>query len=362
LGLNEFLGQHPDSGKPVPYGVLAELSGISSDEAARLATGWERWPIERVRELLVRLSDLIEDDARVEFEAVFKAGLYSTDGKARSLAVAGLAGCGDRSVIGRVVEILATDEFEEARVAAAMTLANLCSLARDGKLHRRDGERLSAALTGVLEKENETVNVRRRALEAVAVFPGSRVERLIEAAATGEEPLMRQSALFAMGRTSDPRWLGYVIGEMDSPEAAIRFEATLALGQIADFAHPQHARHLGQLEAVLDDTDLDVQVAAVTTLQNIGGEDARALLRAAVESPEPAVAKAAREALGALRDEDELLDDVSGGLPAGAASMYGGIISDDWNEDDEYVWDEHEVHPDNGEGHVDDPGGWPRNN
>jgi len=362
MGLNEFLQMTADADAPFAYAALAELSGVSSEEASGLAEEWEDWPVERVRELLVRLGDLVEGDARVEFEAVFKAGLYLADAAARISAVTGLAGCGDRSVIGRMIEILEKDEAEEARASAAMTLTNLCSLACDGKLHPRDGGRLRGALGGVLESRNETTAVRRRALEAIAVFPSIGVDGFIEAAARHEDSLMRQSALYAMGRTCNPRWLGHVIREMDSPEAAIRYEATLALGKIAESDHPQHATQLGHLEAMLDDTDLEVQVAAVTALQNIGGEGALGLLRAATGSPEPTVAGAAREALEALRAEEALLDDVSGDLAGDAATMYGGSVPVDWDDDEEYDWEEREIIAGDGEAYQEHPGEWPHNN
>ena len=362
MGLNEFLQQTAEADVPFAYAALAELSGISSGEASGLAEEWEDWPAERVRELLVRLGDMVEDDARIEFEAVFKAGLYLADAAARTSAVTGLAGCGDRSVIGRMIEILEKDEAEEARAAAAVTLMNLCSLACDGRLHHSDGGRLRTALAGVLEDRNETSAVRRRALEAIAVFPGVAVDRFIEAAARDGESLMRQSALYAMGRTCNPRWLGHVLREMDSPEAAIRYEATLALGEIAEADHTQHARQLGRLEAMLDDTDLEVQVAAVTALQNIGGEGALGLLRAATDSSEPTVAAAAREALETLRAEQALLDDVDGGLAGDTATMYGGFVSADWGDDDEYDWQEREIIAEEDGAYPEHPGEWPRNN
>lgn len=362
MGLNEFLQLTADADAPYTHAALAELSGISSEEASGLAEEWEAWPEERVCELLTRLGNLAENDSRVEFEAVFKAGLQLADADGRTLAVAGLAGCNDRSIIGRLLEILEEDETEQARAAAAMTMTNLCSLACYGRLHQRDGARLRAALIGVLENGNETIGVRRRALEAIAVFQGTAVERFIMAAAAGGESLMRQSALCAMGRTCNPRWLGDVAREMDSPEAAIRCEATLALGEIAGSDHPQHAGHLERLEAALDDTDLEVQSAAVTALQKIGGESARDLLRAATDSPEPAVAGAAREALEALRAEEALLDEVGGELAGDAATMYGGFAPADWDDDDEYDWQEREIIVEDGEVYPEDAGGWPRNN
>ncbi|MBM3957564.1 MAG: HEAT repeat domain-containing protein, partial [Gemmatimonadetes bacterium] len=211
-----------------------------------------------------------------------------------------------------------------------------------------------------------TTGVRRKALEAVAVFRGAAVDRFIEAAARDEESLMRQSALHAMGRTCDPRWLGHVMRAMDSPEAAIRYEATLALGEIAEAEHPEHSGHLRCLRETLDDTDLEVQLAAVTALERIGGEGARRLLREATGSPEPSVAGAAREALEGLAVEDALLDDVGGSLADGR-TMYGGFLRPDREDEEGYDWRAREIVVEADEASLDeayleDPGAWPRNN
>jgi len=380
MGLREFLEVATDQSASFSEDLLAELSGIPSDDAAELAETWEDWPAEHLSELLTCLIDLRVRDARVEFEAVFKAALHQPDARARTLAVDGLSGTDDRSVIGRLIEILKDDEAEAARTAAAVTLAGLCSLASDGKLHHRDGERLEAALTQVLSKESEAVGVRRRALEAIAVFAGAAVDRFVADAARSEDALMRQSALSAMGRTCSPRWLQHVLGEMESPEAATRREATLALGQISDVEHPDHRMHLNQLETMLDDMDLEVQIAAVTALRTIGGTAARRLLMEATHGPEPSVAKAAGEALETLDAEDSLGDDMTPDLAGSLVGMpMANLAPDDEapddepldiDDEDEYDWREREiVHPDDDSVHdpddniyLGDPGEWPRNN
>ena len=43
---------------------------------------------------------------------------------------------------------------------------------------------------------------------------------------------MRQSALFAMGRTADSRWAKVVLSELESHEPAMRFEAAQAAGEM----------------------------------------------------------------------------------------------------------------------------------
>ena len=72
----------------------------------------------------------------------------------------------------------------------------------------------------------------RRALESLSYCCDSRVSALIEAAYDSDEPRMRISALFSMGRSADPRWTSIVLQELENGEAEMRFEATRACGEL----------------------------------------------------------------------------------------------------------------------------------
>ncbi len=303
LGLPEFLLLIEDADEPggLPYAALAELASISSEEARELEGHWSYWPEERVRELFVRLNELVESDPRLEFECVFLVGLGSTDGPTRALSVRGLAENNRPELVRRLCQLLRDDEAEEVRVTAALGMTRLSLLAHEGKLPPAQAAQVRAALTESFNDELESIAVRRRALEALGVFQDEVVEAFIEIAHDYEDVEMRVSSLQAMGRSCNARWLEQILPALEDDDPSIRYEAALALGQVGDESH------VALLSRMLDDEDLEVQVAATTSLGVIAGPTAIRLLQALLRSPEPAVKQAAIDALRYVEVEDMTL-------------------------------------------------------
>jgi hypothetical protein len=335
MSLSDFLArlsEIPMESGRVPFGfaALAELSGLSAEEAGELARTWDEWPAEHVRALFQRLAGLAEEHTDLEFEVVFKAGLVVADAEVRLVSVTSLAESADRTLAARFADLLGQDRDPRVRAAAAASMATLCAIAAEGKLPGRGGERMRVALLRALEDRSEDAEVQMRALETAALFGGAQVSSLIEDASRSGDERVRQSAMFAMGRTSDARWLPSVLAELDGVSAALRYEATVALGEIGGEGDSVH------LAGPLDDSDLDVQLAAVASLGRIGGEAATRMLRQAVRSSEPSVREAAQAALEALEIEQGLSEPVGpemrrrGGMFGGAAhaSATGGFGAD----------------------------------
>lgn len=304
MGLPDFLEELPaDEAAPLSYAALTELSGISFDDARELAKTWAGWTDARLVEFLTKLTGLAEEDALLEFEAVFKEALDAPQPNVRSLAVAGLSDCMDHSLVARFAALLSDDPSEEVRTAVALGMARFATMAIEGKLTPRDRQRVREALEAVLENRAESLAVRRRALEAIGTFAEDAVATRIRAAFESSDTSLTQSAIYAMGRSCDPRWLPEVITELDNPDPAIRYEATLALGAIGEEIHVDH---LGE---VLEDDDALVGVAAAESLAKIGGATAKRLLSRATQSARRVVAEAAENALQDLGREDATFED-----------------------------------------------------
>lgn len=339
MGFAEFLEQLPtEDDAPFSYAGLSELSGISRDEALELAGTWGEWPDERVVALLSRLGGLAEDDALLEFENVFAEALSLDQAHARSLAVNGLAECSDRRILARLSTLLSEDDSEEVRSAVAVALAHFAVMARDGKLQVRDVERLRAALDEALGRPGESLNVRRRALEAIGAFPDDEAAGHIRGAYASAEELLVQSAIFAMGRSSDERWLPEVLRALRSRSAAVRYEAAQALGGIGGESHAEH------LEAAIDDDDAQVAIAAAEALARLGGAAARKLLNLAAQSDRSTVAEAALNALEILAEEDVLFE----GEPGMLGIVGGELAGRSAVEEPEELGDEFELSDDFG--------------
>ena len=329
MGLIEFLDNFPESeDQPLSYAALSQLSGISRPEATELALTWEEWTEARRLELIERLTGLQEDHNDLEFEVVFKEGLRLDDPRGRVLSLLGLSESHDRTLVATFALILRNDPDRRVRESAARASAGLASLAAQGRLTERDSSLLCATLHETLDDENETIGVKRGALETIGLLGRRHAERHINHLGSHVDPATLRSTLIAVARTSDPHWLPLATLHLDHFDAGVRYEAVAALGEIGVEEDAQ------RLETPLDDQDLAVQEAAIKALGLLGGSEAAVMLSRAMKSPEPAIAAAATETLNMLTAEDGMLeiappDDDLAGVVYGPGMRPAGDPSDD---------------------------------
>ena len=310
MGLPEFLHkieeetEEVEDAETIPYSTLSELSGIDKSDAQELTEYLNFWNPEQIRDLYARLTSLIEGDLQMEFDSIFIEGLDSDDDVTRSLSVTGLAESTHQSLLRILLRMLRNDDSEDVRIAAALGLSRIATLAHEDKVPPRQAVDLQAMLIESFNDELETSDVRRRALEALAIFQGEAIEAYIEIAYEEgeddeeEDTHMRESAIHAMGRNCSPRWTEIIVEELDNADASCRFEAAIALGNLGN------EEHLGHLMELMDDTDIEVQTAAVRAIGFIGGTQAQRTLRNLLASTEPAVVEAAKESLRYVDVED----------------------------------------------------------
>ena len=301
MTLESYLGDLKDEDKPLRHSELLKLSGLSSEEVSELNEAWDDIDESRRSELLSRLVELSEDNAEFDFSAVYRARLKDQDPGIRANAARGLWECDDRIIIRPLTDILTKDPEAAVRCAAAITLGKFSTMALDGKLTKRDAERVRDALMTAIRAEDEDAEVQRRATESVAAFNSPEVERIIRDAYHSDEPKLRQSAIYAMGNTSDPQWLPTLIDELDHDIPAFRYEAANACGQLGDDSTVPH------LVRLIDDDDLQVALAAVRSLGTIGGNLAKRALVQCLKLGDESLEAAAEAGLRRLEiDEDPL--------------------------------------------------------
>ncbi len=342
MGLSEFLESAPrEENEQFTYACLSELSGISAEDAVTLSAEWQKWDEQKMATFLIRLNGLAEEDSLMEFVAVFKQALSSPFATGRKLAIAGLSECDERWMITRLINLMGSDESELVRSEAASAIAKFTALAAEGKLLKRDGDRLNEALLARLNDAGEVDEVRRRALEAAAVFGDKELVTRIRAAYESGEPEEVKSALYSMGRTSDNRWLPEVLEQLKSPDASLRFEAARSLGEIGE------EPHVLSLADTLEDDDPVVAAAAAVSMARLGGSAAKKLLEQATESDQTAVAEAARNALKEMNLENILFEDEPGVFGIAPEDVIGDDPDpDDDLGDEEDEWPQIEVEVD----------------
>ena len=297
----EYLATLAENAEALKFSELLQLSDLSSDESDEFEAAWPSISTDVRRDVLGKLTELAEDNLELDFTAAFRSCLADGDGGVRELAARGLWECEDRKIIRPLAKLVNSDPSWRVRAAACTTLGRFTALAQEGKLSSRDEESISSALVGAIDNPGEELEVRRRAVEAVSGLPDPGVEGIIRDAYESGVPELKQSSIYAMGRSSNAAWLPTVLREMDDESAAVRYEAANAAGLLGDETVAPH------LISLLMDDDLAVQLAAISSLGSVGGALAGQALQKCLESEDKAVEEAADEALRQIEfDEDPL--------------------------------------------------------
>jgi len=292
--LSDIIGEVLYSGGDIRYLDLPRLSDLNDDEMPQFKKGWSNATLERRELLISRLCSLGEDDARLDFTRIFKFCLNDPDTGIRIKALGGLELENKYNFALPVIRTLKTDESPEVRKAAARVMGKFALLAELGELPVAVGDDIFDALLGILEDPSEPVSLRRRALESIAPFRQEPVANYIEDFYYSEDVLLKASAIFAMGRNCDPRWLDFLVEEMQSNNDMFRFEAARSCGEIED------ENAVPGLLNLLDDNDHEVQEAAIAALGKIGGQEAKNALTRLRTSHENRIKEAALSALTEL--------------------------------------------------------------
>ena len=270
---------------------LPQLSGLLKDAAERLARAWPKLPEDERHQLLKALVKLAENDFEMDFAAVFRLALSDESGRVRAVAIDGLWENQDVRLIARLAHFLRHDAVEQVRVAAAQCLAHFILLGELQKIRNKPFERAYQALHASYHDADETLDVRRRALESIAYVSRQEVVQMIRRAYEHPDEDVQISAIFAMGRSADPRWNEIVMRHLYNPNPVMRYEATRAAGALSI------REAVPDLIDLTEDVDSQIQQTAIWALGQVGGERARRVLESFLESENEALHEAAKAAL-----------------------------------------------------------------
>ncbi len=280
----------------MPYeGDITALSDLSGEALARTARLWREAPEQVRRHLAHQLAVITPFTPEYSFLDLFRMMLDDPDPRVVEAALRGLADeeADDYRLVEPLVKLLRGHTAEAVRAAAARTLAYLMAMGLEGKLPEARYHQAEEALLAAHRDAGESVEVRRRALEAVAVAGGDVIAALIERAYRAEEPAMRISALYAMGAHGDKRrWQRPVMRALYSSDPEVRYEAAVASGKLdLDEAVPA-------LLDLTDDVDEEVRQAAILALGTIASSEAiRERLLTLLDDESEVIREVAEEAL-----------------------------------------------------------------
>ncbi len=301
MDLSDYLHELADGSVQLQVSSLQRLSQLTTDGQSQFAEAWPGIDVRRRRRIVQELGVLAEDNVELNFDAVFICGLTDEDAAVRLESVRGLWENGGKAVIGPLLNMLEFDEDAGVRAEAALALGRFVVLAAEGKLRERYFQPIEETLRRVSRDDGQVGEVRARALEAAGAHNAPWVRQAISEAYESDVQRLKVSAVHAMGRSCEDRWLPLLFKELTSDEAELRYEAATACGGLGD------ERAIPHLIQLIVDPDEEVKEAAIHSLGEIGGRQAREALLALLDSNSDAVRDAATEALAQLDFEEDPL-------------------------------------------------------
>jgi HEAT repeat protein len=277
---------------------VTRLSDLSREGARLFAAAWPAIPDETRAKLVRRCEQLAEERVDLNFARAMRVALDDPSPVVRQLAIGALWEDESRDLRERLRGLLATDPSPDVRAAAAAALERFAGRMAAGGAEDEAGARLRDELLAAAGDEAAPYAVRRRALEALGPYGAEpAVAAAIEAAFDSDDHGLQCSAVYAMGRSAQARWLPAILGQLEGDDPELRFEAARAAGALgAADAFP------GLIEAAGDE-DAEVRHMAIGALGQIGGRGAvRALERLAEDAEESdlELIEAAREEAATL--------------------------------------------------------------
>jgi len=279
---------------------LTELSNLNPEELRSFEQLWPTVELKRRREIVSRLVELAENNFELNFDSVFKNCLTDQDAEVRSRAIEGLWENEELSLINTLVHLLEHDSSEAVQAAAATALGKFVMLAECQKLHSSYiSKAYQALLNTINDKSTASIEVNRRALEAIAPLGLPAVDKAINEAYQSGNTELRVSSIYAMGKNCNPAWLPILLKEMGSPDAEIRYEVAGACGELGEEEAVPYLIKLG------DDPNIEVQLAAIQALGKIGGTEAKNHLEECLDDANEAIQQAAEQALYELEQGED---------------------------------------------------------
>lgn len=311
-----------DREAPFPSGFLYFFSDINRAELDEVEKIWPEVWTERRRGLLEDMESLAEKDTLLFFDHMAVMCLSDEDPVARATAIRLLWQSDEESLVPKLIKLLKEDPEVIVRAAAATALG---IFVYQGELEEIGQSTYDMVLENLIRVHTGTDDrlVRRRALEALGYASHPDIPGFIEQAYETDNEEWLQSALFAMGRTYNSRWIDWVMDMFDHPDSLVRYEAVRAAGELEAKAARESLFDL--LEEGTDDED--IYFAAIWSLSKIGGRGVRDLIESSLEETDD---------LAEINFLEEALENLNFTEQVSNFDMmlFGDEDHDEWSEED----------------------------
>lgn len=245
--------------------VVTRFSDLSRSDARALARDWLTIPAETRVALMRRFDEVSEERIDVNFHRALRIALDDPQSAVRQLAVDALWEDESSDLLERLITMVAADPSPDVRAQTAAALERFAARATGGELEQAQAAEVRSTLLHAALDSETPYSVQRRALEALGPLGSDpEIARLISESYASDDHGLQCSALYAMGRSLQSRWLPTLLAELENDDPELRFEAARAAGALGS---PDAIPAL--LEAARSD-DVDVRHAAIAAIGQVG--------------------------------------------------------------------------------------------
>jgi len=273
--LKAFDGKYPEAT------ITTGLSGITAEQHDQLRSIWKTIPSNHRRTLVRELALISETDFMMDYRRFGLFALDDDDPAVREAAVDMLWIDSSTEAMNHLMQLADKDPSNSVRAAAVSGLGRFIYQGEFEEIPQDAFEKVKQTVVAIWSNQQETTEVRRRALEAIANCSHEIVPSAIKYAYESGDHLLQVSAIFAMGRSCDSQWGDIILDEITSDDAELRFEAVRASGEITlEEAVPE------LILIAVDEDDREIQEMAIWSLGEIGGQESVRVLNLLLETAE----------------------------------------------------------------------------
>ena len=274
--------------------VIYGLSDLSELELDSLAPDWAGFPATFKHQILKRLLETSETVFELDYAAFARMNLTDKSSLVRTAAIELLWSDGSLATMRELLELARGDMSHDVRAKAFSALARFILLGEYGDIPANVAREAQELAHTAFKDRHAPLEIRRRALEAIANSSHAEVPAMIRAAYQDGNHLLKVSAIYAMGRTCDKIWRDTVLEELANSDSQILYEAVQACGAL------QLEESLRVIEDLSAGDDQEIQLMAIWALGEIGGKRAFDILCDLEESQEDReILEAVEEAIDA---------------------------------------------------------------
>ncbi|NJL92228.1 MAG: hypothetical protein HC915_00155 [Anaerolineae bacterium] len=287
--------------------VVFGFSNVLQADLEAIRPDWLALPADRRRQVMQHLAEVSEVDFSVDYNEFARLGYADPDHEVRLAAIQ--AGWADESLetMHHLMDMATRDALPEVRAAAIQQLGKFIYLGEVEDLNHENTVPVEELALRLHEDNTQSLDVQRRALEALSHCSRPGIIDLIKRAYTHPDLPMKVSAINAMGNTCDAMWSQIILAELDSEQPQIVFEAVRAAGAVGV------REAVEKLSDFVYSDDREIQEAAIWALGEIGGEKAVDILTQleahAEDAGDEELSEAIEEALGMATIMTDIADD-----------------------------------------------------